>query len=78
MDWRYGLSGQERIMGTIVEYNQGIGFARCANFSDHVLIRDSEVFSICGQYYIPLDGVASHLLSGDLIETLVIETQVRL
>ena len=73
MEWRYGVTGADRAIGTIVEYFSGYGFAKCPEFSDRILIRDAEYMSPTGPYYIPADGIASGLRRNDVVEFLTLE-----
>ena len=74
MNFKYGISGHERNVGTVIEFNNGFGFLRSFNYKDRILIRDEEYMRPVGPYYLPIDGISSNLQMGDVIEYLAIET----
>jgi len=76
MDWRFGLTEQERIEAKVVEWNDedAYGFCVCNNFSIRILVRESEIMIPCEEYFIPTDDIDKGISVGSWIEALVIET----
>lgn len=77
MDWKYGLTEQERAFGTIVEWSENRGIALIDNFKEEtqITIRDEEVMFPCGPYFVPTSEVSKNVQVGDVLECLLVETE---
>jgi cold shock CspA family protein len=77
MDWKYGLTEQERAFGTVVEWKDGKGIAVVDNFKGEtqITIRDEEIMFPCGPYFIPTAEVGKNVALGDVLECLLVETE---
>lgn len=78
MNWKFGLTEQERAFGTIVTWKDGKGVAMVDNFGPgtmtEVTIREEEVMFPCGEYFVPTSDVVKPVMLGDVMDCLLIET----
>lgn len=82
MQWKYGLTENEKAFGTVVEWKNGKGIALVDNFGTspytEILLREEEIMFQCGQYFVPTNDVSKPVALGDVYKCFLVETEAGL